>query len=216
MARTFRFFAALAICLSGWALVPFTSLHSEEFGWEQFAEAYGEIFSDTFETGDVSRWDRTIPAEGGFDVFPAGFEHSYELAFQLDRELLRERKGGAVPVLAGLARGAEPIFLLEARLRGKGIELRGAARRDDGTWADTPWRRIGETYGALQLEWRRAYEGADDGLLYLSVDDRLLIWLVDLDNDEAALHEVGVYAEDERTSLVDLSGGPGGRLFAGS
>lgn len=215
MARTLRFFAALAICLSGWALVPFTSLHSEEFGWEQFAEAYGDIFLDDFETGDVSRWDRTIPGQGEYEAFNAAWEHAYVLDFRIDPELTRERKGGALPVLAGLARGAEPVFLVEARMRGRGLELKGAMRRDDGSWVETPWRRVGNDYGALQVEWRRAYEGADDGLLYLSVDGRLLAWLVDVDNDGASLSQVGVYAAGERLALVDLSDGPGGRPFAG-
>ena len=61
MNKFFRAVIAISICLSAWALLPFATLPTQAFGWELFAEAYGEIFSDGFESGDTSAWSNAVP-----------------------------------------------------------------------------------------------------------------------------------------------------------
>ncbi len=81
MKSLIRFGAALAICLSGWALAPFVDLPKVAFGWEQYADAYSLIHRSIIPAAAVA-----TGAEGAFfqtDVdinnLDSGFEASYEL-----------------------------------------------------------------------------------------------------------------------------------------
>jgi hypothetical protein len=187
MKKTLRALLALSICLSGWALVPFASLPAEAFGWEMWAEAYGEIFSDGFETGDMSRWTRVI---GGIQNVPVQSPDDFRMSFRIDGSNWEAKDREIVTLTSGLTDRDIPSFTLEARRRGRHFDVRARAVREANVWAESPWRTIRTRYQALELEWRRAFDGSEDGLLYLSVDDDLLLWLVDLDNAHLPLRQL--------------------------
>lgn len=187
MNKTLKALLALSICLSGWALVPFTSLPAEAFGWEMWAEAYGEIFSDDFETGDLSRWTRVV---GGIQNVPVASADDFSMSFRIDGSNWEAKDMEIVALTSGLTDRDVPNFTLEARRRGRHFDVRARAVREANVWAESPWRTIPPRYAALELEWRRAFDGTEDGLLYLSVDDELLLWLVDLDNTHLPLRQL--------------------------
>ncbi|MDH3403735.1 MAG: hypothetical protein OES32_05800 [Acidobacteriota bacterium] len=203
MKKTLRALLALSICISGWALVPFASLPTQAFGWEMWAEAYGEIFSDGFETGDTSRWSHVV---GGFQDFAVASSDEFLMSFRLDGSNWAAKDGEPVPVASGLTDRDIPSFTLEARRRGSTFDVRARAVSEANVWAESPWRSVGSRYGALELEWRRAYEDAADGLLYLSVDGDLLLWLVDLDNAHLPMRNLRIHTVD-RTLLAAVSEG---------
>jgi plastocyanin len=104
MSRYRRMFVALAVLLSGAALIPYIGLSSEPFGWEQYADVYVPepvpvsiqdfFFSpDTVVifTGTAVRWtnegneNHTVTSEGG--LFDSGtlqpgesFEYLFDVA----------------------------------------------------------------------------------------------------------------------------------------
>ncbi len=206
MRRFIRFMTALAVCLSGWVVVPFAALPSKVFGWEEYAGAYSLIFEDGFESGDLSQWTRIIPAPPFLrfhDVEDGGF---YQTGLRLDREALRPLKSRPAEVLVGHSRHDVPLFVVEAADRSDGLRVRARARRDNGSWVESPWRRVRSDYRALELEWRKALEETEDGALFLAVDGRLLLWLVDLDNDREELGAIGL-AEIEGQPLVRRADG---------
>lgn len=187
MKKTLKALLALSICLSGWALVPFASLPAEAFGWEMWAEAYGEIFNDGFESGNMSRWSRVV---GGVQNLPVESPDDFRMSFRIDGSNWEAKDMEIVTLTSGLTDRDVPNFTLEARRRGRHFDVRVRAVREANVWAESPWRTVEARYEALELEWRRAFDGTEDGLFYLSVDDELLLWLVDLDNSHLPLRQL--------------------------
>jgi hypothetical protein len=186
MKKFLKAVVALSICLSGWALLPLATLPTQAFGWELFAEAYGEIFSDGFETGDTSRWSQVV---GEVFAFEAKSEDELEMTLRIDDA---NWKGGeaAVNLVTGVSDKGIPTFELEGRRRGGLFELRARSTSEPNVWVESPWREIADGYESIQIEWQRALEKTEDGLVYVSIDDEMLLWLVDLDNSYLPLREI--------------------------
>jgi len=203
MKKLLRAAIAISICLSGWALVPLTSLPAQAFGWELFAEAYGEIFSDNFETGDSSRWDTVV---GEIQNFQADDASEFEMALRIDGSNWNSKQKKPMTIATGVSDKRVPAFKLEARRRGPLFELRARAVSEPNVWAESRWRVVDEDYGSIHVEWRRALEETEDGLLYVSVDDDLLIWLVDLDNSSLPLRQIQLAYLGSEPVVQTLSG----------
>lgn len=203
MNRWMRFFAALGICLSGWALIPFASFPRQAFGWEMYAGAYQLIFADDLESGTTTNWDQVI---GEVELLPAEGTDSYQLLFQLDPTFWKDRKPSEMAVLDGLSPDDSMVFSMAVRPAPGGFDVRITADRDSSK-VRTSWRRVPADAAALGLEWQRALAGGDDGHLYLTVDGRLTAWLVDLANSRRPLSAIAVHKLDGRSPLVDLTAG---------
>lgn len=202
MNRWMRFLAALGICLSGWALIPFASFPRQAFGWELYAGAYTLIFQDGFESGSTANWDRVV---GEVLQLPTTETDSYDFFFRLDAQFWRGRKAGEMVVLEGLTTEGGVAFSLAVRPAPGGVDARLTASRD-GSKVKSAWRRVPADATSLRLEWRRAFPGGDDGYLYLSVEDRLRAWLVDLENSGTSIGSIAIHSVDGSTPLVDLTG----------
>ncbi len=189
MRRNLKSAAALLVCLSGWALVPFTSLPSQAFGWEIFAEAYGEIFSDGFETGDTSRWSNVV---GGVELFDVESADELAATFRLAPKIWDIPKDRVATLFNGQSAQRLPTFKVEARRHNGYLQLRLRAFNETVVWNESRWRNLDRRYEKLTLEWQRSHPETADGLLYLSVDDNLLLWLVDLDNALIPLEQVEI------------------------
>lgn len=206
MARVFyrhRLLAALAICLSGWALLPFVSFSRELFDWEHVSGVY-KIFGDGVETGDTSAWSQTIPTPPLRIPVPKTEEQlvrRYLVDFQLLRQMTTDN---ALEILAALSHDGQDVFALEARFESPTWTLRARARRNDGSWSLTDWREVDSSSARLELDWRRALENTRDGHLYVSLDDDLILWLVDLDNHRIRVEELSLMQVDERLVLQPL------------
>jgi hypothetical protein len=160
---------------------------SQVFGWELFAEAYGEIFSDGFESGDAGAWSHVV---GEIRQFDSDSTDDLAMSFRIDGSNWNRRQHKVVTLLSGVSDRRVPTFKVEARRRGHLFEVRVRAVSEANVWVESPWRPIDDRYGSIKVEWRRSLEETEDGLLYLSVDDELLMWLVDLDNDHLPLRQV--------------------------
>lgn len=200
MNRIIRFLIALAACVGGFALMPLLSVPKGVFGWELFAGVYSEIFADGFESGDTSQWSQTVPLDE-LQRVPATRADSARLSATIRPAGLRETPAVMV---AGISSRQKIVFAVEARRRPDGVDLRARAMRDDGTWARTPWRALEDSERNLEVEWRRALPGAEDGLLYVSVEGRLALWLVDLDNARKPLVELGTGVTESGPTLFGL------------
>lgn len=202
MAKTIfehRLIAALVLCMSGLALLPFNPLPSQVFGWERLAGAYEVLFGDDFESGNTDGWQYRAPEN--LRLFPSSDSGTFRQEYSIDRELVSRFDNEEVLLLAGFTRAGEPVFLVEGRSTRGVLEVRSRAALDDGGWRESNWLEL-EWHTRLSIEWRRGHSQAKDGLLYLSVDGQLRSWLTDLDNSTLSLEMTGVTNWGPRTLLI--------------
>ena len=204
MARFFKFVLVLAVCLSGWAILPFVSLPASALGWQRYAEAYGTIFHDDMESGDLSAWDVVV---GAFRSAEPASDGELVIRFAMNELPNRIYKAKSMVLLDGVTRDGLPLFTLQASYRPGGYQLRLSTLDDRYRWTDTSWRWLSRhEVETLSLEWRRSGAGLSDGSLYLSANGRLVLWLADLDNDSLPLLEVRQYLFEHHEPIRDLSG----------
>ena len=202
MAKTIfehRLIAALILCLSGLALLPFYPLPSRVFGWEQLAGVYGLIFADGFEVGTVESWKEGGPEN--LRIFQTHDQAAFRQDYRLDRDLVSHFEENQVLLVAGFTGAGEPVFSAEARSTASGLEVRLGAALDSGRWLETEWQVL-DGSSVLGVEWQQGHPLARDGLLYLSVGGELTAWLTDLDNDSLQLEMTAISKSGARTVLV--------------
>ena len=205
MAKTIsehRLVAALVLCLSGLALLPFNPLPSRVFGWEQLAGVYDTILADDFEGGNFKLW--SLEAPENLRMFPASDQDLFQQDYSLDRQLISGFGDSGVSLMSGFTADGEPIFSIEARSSEQGIEVRAGAAVDGGSWQQTEWLQLrgGSTLG---IEWQRGHALAQDGHVFLSVDGELRDWLTELDNDSLWLAATGMTQSGVRTLLIPMN-----------
>jgi len=183
-----RFLTALLVFVSGLALLPLISLQSQSFGWEAFADAY--IFVDDFESGDETAWSLVAPRPPQLFELPES-SNSTTVSFRPSAAILEEDLADPFEVLAGFVDLERRAFSVEVRRR-RSLELRAKMRTETGKWATTEWEPLGKNAGVVEVEWRRAMGGAEDGALYLSIGGELRLWLTDLDTAADDLRYLGL------------------------
>jgi len=193
-----RLIAALVLCMSGLALLPFNPLPSQVFSWERLAGAYEVIFGDNFESGTTDGWEYFAPEN--LRLFPSSNSAAFVSEFHLDRELISRYDEDGVLLLAGFTRNGGPVFLIEGRATRGMLEVRSRAALDDGSWRVSDWLELGRN-ARLGVEWQRGHSQAQDGILYLSINGELRTWLTELDNDTLSLDMTGVAKSGARTFL---------------
>lgn len=193
-----RLIAALVLCMSGLALIPFNPLPSQVFSWERLAGAYQLIFGDNFENGTMDTWEYFAPEN--LRLFPSSDPVAFVSEFHLDQELISRYEGEGVLLLSGLTRDGRPIFGIEGRATRGLLEVRSRAALDDGGWRESAWLAL-DPSSRLGVEWQRGHLQAEDGILYLSIDGELRTWLTDLDNDSFSLDMTGVTKSGVRAFL---------------
>jgi len=205
MAKTIfehRLIAALVLCMSGLALLPFNPLPSQVFGWEVLAGAYQTIFRDGFESGTSEHWEPFAPEN--LRIFPTSDQATFRQDYRIDRELVSRFSDSGVVLMAGFSRAGDPVFSVEARSTQLGLEVRSGAALDGGDWRETDWHML-EQDSRLGIEWQQGHPLAQDGFLYLSVDGQLTAWLTDLDNDTLLLDMTAITKSGARTLLIPYS-----------
>lgn len=207
MNRTYRFVVALIVVLSGWALVPLVALPNQAIGWELFANAYSEVFLDGFESGDTSWWSQTVPPASKMVFLDSNSGDSFRAWLLGDRSILTQNPNTPVTLLVGMSSDGNALFGVDARLSDDLVYLRLRARADDGSETETPWRAISETSGFIEVEWRRAHGSNRDGELVVAVNDRLMLWLVDLNNHSEDLGSIGFLHFRGKPVLRDVTDG---------
>ena len=203
MRKPLRAVLGVTACLSGWALVPFVSLPLQAFGWENFAGAYAPVFGDGFETGDTSRWSLVV---GGIVVYEVSDPDEFSMSFRIGSARAGLRENQIMRLASGLSERRVPTFVLEARRHDARLEVRARAMSASNVWVESPWRAVDADNSKLTVEWRRSLEQTEDGLLYVSVDDDLRIWLVDLDNWLLPLRTLEVPQFDRTPAIYGIAG----------
>ena len=201
MKKLLKTLVALSICLSGWALVPVVTLPAQSFSWELFADAYGEIFSDGFESGNTDNWSNVV---GQIQPLNADSSEDLLLSFRLNDQSWPVGSRETVILAAGVSDRGAPTFILEGRRIGSQFAIRGRAVSQPNVWVESPWREL--DHETIELEWRRAHEQVEDGLLYLSVGGDLLLWLVDLDNRHLPLRQIHLRVYDGTPAIIASAG----------
>ncbi len=206
MSRTIlehRLIAALILCLSGLALVPFDLLPSRVFGWEQLGGVYDRIFEDGFEEGNTDLWKGGAPQN--FRLFFTHEEAEFRQEYRLDQDLAAQFGDRGAVLLAGFTHSGEPAFSTEMRATEQGLEVRLGAALDGERWLAGEWQRLlGDP--VLTIEWQQGHPLAEDGFLYLLLDGRLQAWLTDLDNDSLRLETIAITKSGAQTLLNPIPG----------
>jgi hypothetical protein len=188
-----RFVAAIVICLSGTALLPFISLNTGSFGWQAFADAY-IVFRNSFDfqgqVGELPWSDIQPPPRMQFG--PVSDPEEYAGSYQLDATIAAALTAEPTEILLLAGNALKPILGVEARRTEGRYEIRVKAIEDDGSASYSDWRELSDLASPLEVEWTRALPTTRDGSLYLSQAGDLLAWVVDLDNDQAVAIERGV------------------------
>ncbi len=204
MKQHLKSLATMALCLLGWALVPFTSLPTEVFGWELYADAYGDIFDDDFESGDLSAWSRV---QGAIELVSIHQSGSFDATFRLHDGLWQDKEDSVRSLLVGRSVERLPVFNLETRRHDGHLQLRIRAFNEQVISSETPWRNVSRRYDTVRIEWQRSHPEATDGLLYLSIDGDLFLWLVDLDNSLLPLEYAELALLENTARSLEFSGG---------
>ena len=199
-----RLVAALVLCLSGLALLPFNPLPTGVFGWEQLAGAYVAIFDDNFEWGNLKRWDYVAP--DNLRIFPTEAPDTFRERYRIDPMPATADDGQSIVLLAGFSTAADAVFSVEARIGEVGLEMRIGAAVDGGDWVESEWRQI-DSDALLEVEWQRGQQIAQDGFVFLSADGVLTGWLTELDNDSLTLESTAITKSGARMLLLPLNGG---------
>jgi hypothetical protein len=169
------------------------------------------IFSDNFETGDLSRWSggkfdggdlaasaaaRAVGAYGMAAVIddnnqihvtdqtPAA-EKSYLARFRFRPNGVAMAQGDQF-TLFGAYTDTVPAMTLDMRRNAGQYELRAQVRLSNGATRFTPWIFIADDSYAhdIELGWAAASApGAVDGKLRLTIDESLFAHFTDIDND---------------------------------
>ena len=185
--RKHRFLTALLIFVSGLALLPLISMQTQSFGWEAFADAY--IFADDFESGDESAWSRVLPSPPTLFALPSS-SNSLTVTFRLTSTLWEEDLTEPLEVLAGFTDPEQRAFSMEIRRR-KSFEMRGRILDASGKWEFTDWVQV-RRKDTVEVVWQREMAGAEDGALFLTVNDELRAWLTDLATAPHDMRYVGL------------------------
>jgi len=174
------------------------------------------VFADGADSGGLSRW---TAAQGGVAASPAaayvgGFgvqvavsaapawvqddtpaaEKRYRVRFYLRTNALVQAPNEELDIFTGSSGAGAPQLRLMVRTSGGVRQLRVGARRDDGTFAETPsgsevtlvpgWRTV-------EVDWRAATAaGANNGALAVWVEGSPRAGLSGLDNDQAEISSV--------------------------
>jgi acid phosphatase type 7 len=182
------------------------------------------IFSDGFESGDLSAWSSTVTDGVDLSVSPAAAlngaygiqavindnnaiymtdntpnaELRYRVRFYFDPNSIVMADRDSHYLLYGYADAATPILRVELRSSKGNYQLRAAARNDSNGWANSAWTTIGDAAHFIELDWRAAsIAGANDGSLTFWIDGAQVASSNGIDNDTRRIDSVQVGAVAE-------------------
>jgi hypothetical protein len=169
------------------------------------------IFTDRFESGNLSAWSAqsvtgggdvsvvTAAALGGtygmralindnnamyaLDTTPVA-EARYRARFMFDPNTITMASGNAHIVFQGYNSGGTALVYIEFRLSSGQYAVRGAIRNDATTFTATSWFAITDAPHAIEVDWRASTgAGLNNGGLSLWIDGTQRANLTGTDND---------------------------------
>ncbi len=86
-------------------------------------------------------------------------------------------------ILRGYSGTSTLMLRLQFRFSSGNYQVRAALRDDSSTWTNSAWLTISDTAHFIELDWRAASAGANNGGLTLWIDDVERANLNGIDND---------------------------------
>lgn len=184
------------------------------------------LFNDGFESGDTSAWSSELDAEGDLTVTEVASLHgTYGMNLLIDNTTAMHVRDNT-PVAEtryrfrfyidpnGLTMADnDEFFIFAARdnsfntncsikfnyTTANGYRIK-ATDRADGAWDDTQYYIITDMPHCIEIDWKASsFDGADDGMLELYIDDVLKETLAGVDSDTGNVEDVRMGA----TSGID-------------
>jgi hypothetical protein len=173
----------------------------------------GAIFSDDFESGDLTAWDSTVDPDGGEISATTTAAHSGTYGLQVDMDDTDDvyvQDNHSVATLYrsradinpnGIQFTLQPSFLVgydssatdtsiqaEVGYSGGSHRIRMSGQEDDSSWSVSSFYDITDDWHLVEIEFQQdsdggADSGGDDGTLKLWIDGELKETLSGLDND---------------------------------
>jgi hypothetical protein len=117
-------------------------------------------------------------------------EKTYEARFDLNLDDATLDDADHFELLVGYSSVGEEVFRLRVKRNAGENRLVSAARRDDGTYAETPMgeeRLLPAGWNTVHMEWKT---GVDSGELLISINDSVFVGLTGVDNDTLAADRI--------------------------
>jgi len=176
-------------------------------GSAPFSIGISPIFSDNFESGNTTKWSRTVGSfyadptaalagsnYGGLVVVsnrqtrfvetltPTG-EHRYIANFHLNINNLKMGAKNKFTLLEGI-KGTMKVFSLQVRKYNNKYWIRGIARLDGGNNLRTKWTQIASWAMGIKVDWKAGdHKTLHTGFLKLYINNVLKTSRTGLDND---------------------------------
>jgi hypothetical protein len=191
------------------------------------------IFSDGFESSDVSAWSSSVIDGGDLSVSSASAlvgnyglqavindnnpiyltdnspnaEPRYRARFYFDPNSISMVDKDAFFILYGYGSDSAPALRVEFRIWKRNYQLRAALRNDGNGWANSNWTDVSDMPHVVEFDWSAATAvGANNGSLALWIDGVQTANLNNIDNDTRRIDYVQMGA------VADIDAGTRGTL----
>lgn len=182
------------------------------------------IFSDGFESGDLSAWSSSVIDGGDLSVGASAAltgtnglqavlddnnpiyvvndtpnaELRYRARFYFDPNSIAMADRDAFYLLYGYSGASTATLRVEFRNFKGTYQLRAALRNDGNGWTSTGWTGVSDASHVIELDWRAA-TGLDllDGSLALWIDGTQVANLTGIDNDTRRIDQIQFGAVSE-------------------
>ena len=167
------------------------------------------IFADGLESGNLSAWTSNSNDGGDLSVSASAAlvgtnglqaviddnnaiyltddtpnaEPRYRARFYFDPNSISMASGDNHFILRGYSGTSTLMLRLQFRFSKGAYQVRAALRDDSSTWTNSAWLTISDTAHFIELDWRAASAGANNGGLTLWIDDVERANLSGIDND---------------------------------
>lgn len=175
------------------------------------------IFSDGFESGNLSRWTSNSNDGGNLSVLPSAAligsyglqavindinaiyvtdatpaaEERHRSRFYFDPNSITMASGNAFYIFTGFSGASTVVLRIECRFFNNSYQLRSELRSDKTNWKTSNWFPISDDVHFIELDWRAATAfGANNGYLILWIDGTQRANLTSIDNDTRRIDQV--------------------------
>jgi len=170
----------------------------------------GALFSDGFESGNISAWSSAITDSGDLSVQPAAAldgsfgmqalvnntspiyvrddtpaaENHYRASFLFDPNSISMANGNHHIIFMAYSPANSFVLRIEFQFLGGQYQARASALNDNNAWSATPWANLSDAPHLLELDWQASNApGANNGSLGFWLDNALIGQLNGIDND---------------------------------
>jgi uncharacterized protein YjiK len=174
------------------------------------------IFADGFESGNFSTWTSNTNDGGDLSVSASAAlvgtnglqaviddnnaiyltddtpnaEPRYRARFYFDPNSIPMASGDNHFILQGYSGTSTLIMRVQFRFSNGAYQVRAALRNDASTWTNSAWLTISDVSHFIELDWRAASAGANNGGLTLWIDNVERANLSGIDNDTRKIDRV--------------------------